>query len=67
MKDNQEGKNGVSSNIEQAGEDLFNFAIDREDIKRFMEHLAEEADIKRATVEYELQILKMISVGGIGG
>jgi hypothetical protein len=59
MEDSEKEKSG----IEKAGEDLFNFAIDREDVKCFMAHLAEEADIKRSTVEYELQILKIISVG----
>jgi hypothetical protein len=49
--------------IEQAGEDLFKFAIDREDLKEVMAHLPLEADIRRVTVEYELQILKIISVG----
>lgn len=51
------------SDIEKIGEDLFNFAIDRDDVKWFMTHLAKEADIKRNSVEYELQILKIISVG----
>ncbi|MFC1488875.1 hypothetical protein ACFL6B_03405 [Thermodesulfobacteriota bacterium] len=59
MENSQKDKTG----IEKAGEDLFNFAIDREDVKWFMAHLAEEADIKRSKVEYELQILKIISVG----
>ncbi|MFC1515336.1 hypothetical protein ACFL7E_01110 [Thermodesulfobacteriota bacterium] len=51
------------SKIEAAGDDLFNFAVDREDIKTLMAHLPETADIKRVTVEYELQILKLITVG----
>lgn len=53
----------TKSVIEQAGEDLFNFATDREDVKLLMADLHEAADIKRNTVEYELQILKIISVG----
>ena len=48
---------------EQAGEELFNYAVDREDVKWLMEHLSSEADINRVTVEYELQILKIVSVG----
>ena len=52
-----------TSKIEQAAEDLFNYAIDREDIKWLMAHLSEEEDVKRTTVEYELPILKIISVG----
>jgi hypothetical protein len=59
MGHSEEKKTGV----EKAGEDLFNFAINREDVKTLMAHLPEEADIKRGTVEYELQILKIISIG----
>ena len=51
------------SEVEKAGEDLFNFAIDHEDVKTLMANLPEEADIKRNTVEYELRILKIISIG----
>jgi len=49
--------------IERAGEDLFNFAVDREDIKALVENLPEGSEIQGVTVEYELQILKIISVG----
>ena len=59
MEDSEEKK----SEIEKVRDDLFNFAIDREDIKWLMERLPKEANIKRSTVEYELQILKIISVG----
>jgi len=51
------------SEIEKARDVLFRFAIDREDIKWLMEHLPKEAAVKRNTVEYELQLLKIISVG----
>jgi hypothetical protein len=51
------------SELEKAGEDLLDFAVDREDIKWLMNRLPEDADIKRVTVEYELQILKIIGVG----
>jgi hypothetical protein len=51
------------STIELAGEDLFNFAINREDIKTLIAHLPEESACKPETVEYELQILKIISTG----
>jgi hypothetical protein len=53
----------IKSGIEKAGEDLLSFAIDREDVKWLMAQLPEETEIKRGTVEYELQILKIISVG----
>jgi hypothetical protein len=51
------------SELEKAGEDLLDFAVDREDVKWLMNRLPAEADIKRITVEYELQILKIIGVG----
>jgi hypothetical protein len=59
MEKSVEKKTGLG----QAGEDLFNFAADRKDLKTYMSGLPEEADIKRETVEYELQILKFISTG----
>lgn len=52
-----------SPEIKKIRDDLFDFAVDREDIKWLMDRLPEEARIKRSTVEYELQILKIIGVG----
>ena len=51
------------SKIEKAGGDLFDFAIDREDIKWLMKRLPKESKSDRTTVEYELQILKIVCVG----
>lgn len=51
------------SEFEKIRDDLFNFAINRDDVKWLMERLPKEANIKPSTVEYELQILKIISVG----
>ena len=51
------------SKIKEVCEDLINYAIDREDIKWLMAHLAAEAGVNRANVEYELPILKIISIG----
>jgi len=51
------------SEIEVAGEDLFNFAINRDDIKTLIAHLPAESSCKPEAVEYELQILKIISTG----
>lgn len=53
----------TQATIDQAGEDLFNFAIDRTDTKWLVARLPEDAAIQPATVEYELQILKIVSVG----
>ena len=58
-----ENSENKKSKIERTGDDLFNFAIDREDLKWLMDRLPPEADVKRNTVEYELQILKIITVG----
>ena len=46
-----------------AAEALVDYAIDREDVKWLMGQLHSEAVVNRHTVEYELQILKIISVG----
>ena len=51
------------SPIEQAGEDLFNYAIDREEIKWLLANLPKETEAKPSTVDYELQLLKIVSVG----
>lgn len=59
MNDSEKEK----TEIEKAGEDLLNYAIDREDIKWLLARLPEAASVRPATVEYELQILKIISVG----
>ena len=59
MENQEEDKSG----IEKVGNDLFSFASDREDVKTLMALLPEQAEVKRETVEYELQILKIISAG----
>ena len=48
---------------ETPAEVLFDYAVDREDVKWLMGQLHKEADVNRHTVEYELQILKIIGVG----
>ncbi len=53
----------IKSDLEKASDDLLDFAVDREDVNWLMDRLPQEADIKRVTVEYELQILKIIGVG----
>jgi hypothetical protein len=59
MKNSKEPK----SELEKAGEDLLDFAVDRTDVNWLMDRLPEQADIKRITVEYELPLLKIIAVG----
>ena len=49
--------------IEKASEDLFDFAIDRSDIKLILQNLPEDIKINRVLMEYEIQLLKIIAVG----
>jgi hypothetical protein len=58
-KDKQEKK----PILEQAGQDLFDFATDREDVKYLLAHLPKQSAAKPSAVEYELQILKIVCVG----
>jgi len=49
--------------IEKASEDLFDFAIDRSDIKLILQNLPEDIKINRVSLEYEIQLLKILAVG----
>lgn len=49
--------------IEQASEELLSFAIDRSDVKSLVARLPQEVSCKPSAVEYELQLLKIISTG----
>lgn len=50
--------------LDPVTEGLFNFAIDREDVKWLVANLpATVSETERNTVEYELQILKILFVG----
>lgn len=62
-QDQQKTDEAPKSPVEASAEALFNFAINRDDVKMLMAQLPEAADVNRTTVEYELQILKIISVG----
>jgi len=53
----------INIEVRKTGDDLFNFAVDRDDIKTLMANLPEEDIARRTSIEYELQILKIISVG----
>lgn len=58
-KENQAG----TLAIEQIAENLAAFAIDRADLKSLMAGLPKENDIDLTRLEYELAILKILSVG----
>ncbi len=50
-------------NIEEAKDRLVNFAVNRDDLKEFLKLLPAAEEIDLIAVEYEAQILKIISVG----
>lgn len=56
-------KDNMQSAVEIAGQNLFNYATEREDIKTLVAHLPEEAECSPQAVEYELQLLKIICTG----
>ncbi|MBF0257275.1 MAG: hypothetical protein HQK62_00315 [Desulfamplus sp.] len=49
--------------IEKLGENLAVFAINRDDLKALLKTVPEDQKIHLTTIEYELQILKILSVG----
>ena len=49
--------------LADAAESLFNYAIERDDLKQMVAHLPDDKSINKVTVEYELQLLKIICVG----
>ncbi len=49
--------------VEKLARDLANFAIDRTDLKELLATLPENGTTNLTTVEYELQILKILTVG----
>ena len=52
-----------TSPLDPVTEGLFNFAIDREDVKWLVATLPAETAAEANTVEYELQLVKIIFVG----
>ena len=52
-----------STGLEKVSENLVNFSVDRDDLNRIMTLLPEDEAINRVTVEYEIPLLKIVSVG----
>jgi hypothetical protein len=52
-----------TKDVTQAGEQLFRFAIDRGDMKAILDSLPVEVPEKRAALEYEIQLLRIVAVG----
>jgi hypothetical protein len=59
MTDTENAENWVH----RAGEQLFEFAIDRGDMNAILDALPLEVPEKRVALEYEIQLLRIISVG----
>ena len=53
----------ADTSLEKASENLVNFSVDREDVNRIMTLLPEDKAVNRVTVEYEIPLLKIVSVG----
>ncbi len=52
-----------SVSIQETGESLANFSLDRESVLFALSRLPEEESINKVTIEYEIQLLKILSVG----
>lgn len=52
-----------AEHIEASAENLLDFAIDRQDLKIILDSLPQSATIDRGKVEYEIQMLKILTVG----
>ncbi len=52
-----------STSLEKVSENLVNFSVDRDDLNRIMTMLPEDEAVNRVTVEYEIPLLKIVSVG----
>jgi hypothetical protein len=51
------------TSLEKASENLVNFSVDRDDLNRILAMLPEDESVNRVTVEYEIPLLKIVSVG----
>ncbi|BBO92291.1 hypothetical protein [Desulfosarcina ovata] len=53
----------TDNDVPRAGNELFQFAIDRGDMNTILDRLPFDVPEKRVALEYEIQILRIISVG----
>lgn len=49
--------------LAEVGQNLFNYAIERDELKPILQNLPSESKINPVAMEYEIQILKIVSVG----
>ncbi len=55
--------NKKNISLQQAAQELATFAIDRTDLKNLLVAIPDNNSLNMTTIEYELQILKILSVG----
>jgi hypothetical protein len=53
----------MDAQVARAGEQLFQFAVDRGDMRTILDSLPPTTQEKRAALEYEIQLLRIVSVG----
>lgn len=58
-----ESDNSNPLTTEKLAQNLATFAIDRTDLKALMSAIPEDSSVNKTSVEYELQLLKILSVG----
>ena len=58
-----ESENSQPLTPEMLARNLATFAIDRTDLKELLAAIPEDSSVNKTTVEYELQLLKILSVG----
>lgn len=58
-----EPENNTMLTPDQLSRNLATFAIDRTDLKELLSAIPEDTEINKTTIEYELQLLKILSVG----
>jgi hypothetical protein len=55
--------NQLPVSIPEIGESLANFSLDRESVQFALNRLPDEPSINKVAIEYEIQLLKILSVG----
>lgn len=53
----------LPASIQEIGESLANFSLDRESVQFALSRLPDEHSINKVAIEYEIQLLKILSVG----
>lgn len=57
------GEKRLRLTVDELAKNLAVFAIDRTDLKELLDTIPDDSQVNKVTIEYELQILKILSVG----